>query len=366
MWKQLSSISFFILLLLSVENSFGQNNSNCQTAMSSYAFQQQSRGIARANSEANKLQLAKQILQGNCLSVPQVKELCSLFLEDLDRLEFAKLAYKKTVHQDQFYDVYDSFAYFSTVFRLHDFILEEKTGSPHHGGGTGNGGTITFPNYNYPNPLNYSGAKFCSNPLPNVDFMNFARQVARNQNDQSKRVACLQIVTSHCLSTTQMMKFSSLFSEENNKLSFLKQAYDAVYDVENFHSASQVLQSNYNQQDFQQFIRNKNNAGGGTNPNYGCQIDNVEIENIRNQIERQNFNSSKINLTKSLLRNKGKCFRVGQIRKILSLFTFENSKLEIAKFAYDYTNNTQNYAQLADLLQYTSSKRDFERFLENK
>ncbi|MFT5914234.1 MAG: hypothetical protein ACJAWV_000417 [Flammeovirgaceae bacterium] len=364
MKKQL--LSLLLLLVIFGGDCLAQNNSNCQTAMSSYAFQQKSRAIGRATSESNKLQLAKQLVQNNCVSVPQVKELCGMFLEDLDRLEFAKLAYKKTVHQDEFYDVYDSFAYFSTVFRLHDFILEEKTGSPHHGGGGGNGGTISFPNYNYPNPLNYSGAKFCSSPLQDIDFMNFAQQVKSNRNDNSKLTASLQIANSHCLSTAQMMKLSSILSEEQTKLNFLKQAYDAVYDVRNFHSASQVLQSSYNQQDFQRFIQSKNNGGGGSNPNYGCRIDNAEFATIKNQIERQNFNSSKINLAKSLLRNKGKCFVVSQVREILSIFSFENSKLEIAKFAYDFTNDTQNYAQLGVLLQYSSSKRDFEQFLESK
>ncbi len=263
--------------------------------------------------------------------------------------------------------MYDSFAYFSTVFRLHDFILEEKAGTPHNGGGGGgNGGSINFPSYNYPNPLNYAGVKFCATPLPETDFMNFAMQVAGNRNDQSKLIASLQIANSHCLSTAQMMKLSSIFSAEESKLNFLKQAYDAVYDVGNYHSASQVLQSSNNLQDFHQFIQNKGNGGGGLNPTYGCQLDNVEFENIKSKIERQNFNSSKINLAKSLLRNKGKCFMASQIREILQLFNFENSKLEMAKFAYDFTNDTQNYAQLAVLLQYSSSKQDFERFLESK
>ncbi len=368
MKKQLLPILCLLFLMVLGADCFAQNNSNCQTAMSSYVFQQSVRGIERANSEASKLQLAKQLVQNNCFSVPQVKEICVLFLEDLDRLEFAKLAYKKTIHQNEFYDVYDSFAYFSTVFRLHDFILEEKAGSPHYGGGIGNGGSVNFPNYNYPNPFNYAGVKFCANPLAEADFINFARQVAGSQNDQSKLIASLQIANSHCLSTAQMMKLSSVFSVEASKLNFLKQAYNAVYDAGNFHSASQVLQSNNNLQDFQRFIQNRGNGNGNgsINPIYGCHLDNVEFENIRSKIERQNFNSSRVNLTKSLLRNKGKCFTVPQTREILLLFNFENSKLEMAKFAYDFTNDTQNYGQLVDLLQYSSSKQDFERFLESR
>lgn len=335
--------------------------------MSTYAFQQKSREISRATSEVKKLELAKAVLQSNCLSVPQVKEICGYFLEDLDRFEFAKEAYKRTIDQDAFYDVYDSFAYFSTVFRLHDYILEEKAGNSHHSGGEGaDVGEIRFPDYNYPNPQSYVGTKYCSNPMEEADFMNQFRQIRSVVNEQTKLLASVQLANSHCLSTAHMMKLSIVFGSEENKLNFLKQSYDAVYDVGNFHSASQVLKSNYNQQDFQRFLQSKSNNNTNPNPTYGCQLDQVEFENIRSKIERQSFNTSKINVTKSLLRNKGKCFSLSQIRTIVMLFDLENSKLAIVKFAYDFANDTRNYNQLSNTLQYSMSREDFENFLNSK
>ena len=45
------------------------------------------------------------------------------------------------------------------------------------------------------------------------------------------------------------------------------------------------------------------------------------------------------------------------------LFTFENNRLEVAKYAYRKTVDKHNYFQLNEALTFSSSKDDLARFI---
>jgi hypothetical protein len=45
------------------------------------------------------------------------------------------------------------------------------------------------------------------------------------------------------------------------------------------------------------------------------------------------------------------------------LFTFENNRLEVAKYAYRKTADKQNYYQLNDALTFSSTKEELARFI---
>jgi hypothetical protein len=51
---------------------------------------------------------------------------------------------------------------------------------------------------------------------------------------------------------------------------------------------------------------------------------------------------------------------------ILQLFTFEDNKLELAKFAYDYCIDRENYYRVNDVFTFSSSKDELSRFLQGR
>lgn len=57
-----------------------------------------------------------------------------------------------------------------------------------------------------------------------------------------------------------------------------------------------------------------------------------------------------------------KCFTVSQIKSIVKTMSFENDKLEVAKYAYDYCIDKQNYYQLSDVFDFSSSTTDLMNF----
>jgi len=61
----------------------------------------------------------------------------------------------------------------------------------------------------------------------------------------------------------------------------------------------------------------------------------------------------------------GNFFTADQVKEMMSLFAFENNKLDIAKQAYSKTIDKENYHCVSDALNFKSSKEELARFIRS-
>lgn len=342
---------------------FAQNNRNCVTPISNYAFSQQFSMVSNRNGDAQKLAAAKNVAMNNCLSTAQVKQIAELFENDYNRLSFVQEAYKNTTDKDNFYEVYNSFMYFSTVFRLHDYVQSQKQGTVGNVEVTDpNNNQMTFPDIEYPDFRRYYGKTGCKNFPQNDDFMPMAERVYKERSEYRKLMVASGIVNSQCLLTAQAMKIASLLKTEDEKMTFLKRAYTKVYDPDNYRYAAQLFTSESKKKEIASMV------GGNIDivkEEPVCEVSANEFQGIKNQVKNESFNNTKVNLTKQILRSK-KCFTTNQIIDLLTLFSYSNSKLDIAKYAYDFTTDKQNYFKVANSFSFDSDKEEFLKFLKQK
>ncbi|UTW62607.1 DUF4476 domain-containing protein [bacterium SCSIO 12741] len=85
-------------------------------------FNSAKESIRSKSFEDSKFTMAKQIINANCMSSEQVKEVMGLFTYEDTRLDFAKLAYKKTSDPNNYYKVNDAFTFESSIEELNEFI----------------------------------------------------------------------------------------------------------------------------------------------------------------------------------------------------------------------------------------------------
>jgi hypothetical protein len=361
--KRLLFIAFWLIIISEVGAQTTPTLVNCNQPINNFAFQQRKREIQNQGSDAQKLTNTRQFLEGNCLSSLQVKELADLFQDDYSRLEFAKNAYLRTFDRPNFYEVYNSFQYFSTVFILHDYIAEIKMNQGNWNNNPNNNnprGALNFPNLIYPNHLDYAGARRCENPLNDNDFYRLAWEISNLPNENSKIDKMNALTSQNCMTTGQLMRLATLLANENNRLEFLKRAYNQVYDAGSYSQAVQVFSNQSNQQNLLAFLGI--NANNNFNP---CALTAQEFADVRGRISREPFNNSKLNLAKSLIRIK-KCFTAQQIKEIVKLFTFGKDQMDVAKFAYEFTTDTTNYYIISDVFTFASDREEFMKFVESK
>jgi hypothetical protein len=93
-------------------------------------------------------------------------------------------------------------------------------------------------------------------------------------------------------------------------------------------------------------------------------ISNDQFQRGVNSIKNESFSDSQMRIARQFTRSN--CLNVDQIITVIGLFSFEQSKLDYAKFAYDFCVDKGNYFMVNDAFTFSSSKDDLNKFLDSK
>ena len=132
------------------------------------------------------------------------------------------------------------------------------------------------------------------------------------------------------------------------------------------------------------------NGNGGWNPNYphnpgngypnpypqypnypptgnypiGNVMDNTSVQNLKTTMKNMTFDDSMLQVAKTALKNAA--VTTSQVGDLMSVFTFENNKLEFAKYAYDKTVDRHNYFQLYDDFTFNSNATELDKYIASR
>lgn len=115
-----------------------------------------------------------------------------------------------------------------------------------------------------------------------------------------------------------------------------------------------------------------NNSGGSgavTNPTVtgsrcASPMSSATFVKAKNSIENQGFDETKLKIAKQAI--SANCMSVSQIGEVMDSFGFEKTKLDFAKYAFDFTTDTQNYFELNDKFGFSSTVEELDSYLESK
>jgi len=119
-------------------------------------------------------------------------------------------------------------------------------------------------------------------------------------------------------------------------------------------SSSSMTQTNTSQPEV---MTTSPSASGCVNP-----ASDSDFSSIRSSIESKTFRDDKLTVFKQVLRSR--CFSTDQVKTMMSMFTYEDDKLEVAKLAYSKTVDQSNYYRINDAFTYSSSIDELNEFLE--
>ena len=104
----------------------------------------------------------------------------------------------------------------------------------------------------------------------------------------------------------------------------------------------------------------------GYNGPTGCDwpAEDTDIDKAIESIEGKSFEDSKMTLAKQIAKNK--CLTADQVMKVMMTFDFEASKLDFAKYAYDFTYDQGNYYVVNDAFGFELSMDELNDYLESR
>lgn len=98
----------------------------------------------------------------------------------------------------------------------------------------------------------------------------------------------------------------------------------------------------------------------------GCTfaMSNSDFSAAKASVNKQSFSDSKMKTAKQF--TKANCLSVNQIKEIMNLFSFDDDKLEYAKYAYDYCVDKNKYFMLAEEFSFSSSSDSLNDYIDGK
>ena len=81
-------------------------------------------------------------------------------------------------------------------------------------------------------------------------------------------------------------------------------------------------------------------------------------------IQGESFENSKLSTAKQITSKNYLC--VAQIAQICRLFSYEQTKLDFAKYAYQYCVDKNNYFQLNEVFTYSGSKDELKKYIDRR
>lgn len=109
-----------------------------------------------------------------------------------------------------------------------------------------------------------------------------------------------------------------------------------------------------------------NNGGynnGGYNNGYGRAVSYETFQSMKQSLRRESFENSRVTLARQMFDRNN--FESAQVREILQMFSFENNKLELAKYAYRNTVDKNNFYAVYDVFSFSSSRDELSRYINN-
>jgi hypothetical protein len=101
----------------------------------------------------------------------------------------------------------------------------------------------------------------------------------------------------------------------------------------------------------------------GYNGAIGCPwpMSDMDYGSAKQSISTKSFESDKLTIAKQVLGSN--CMTCAQIRDIMTMFSFEDSRLDFAKYAYGYVYDPGNYYKLNDAFQFSSSIDELNNYI---
>lgn len=98
------------------------------------------------------------------------------------------------------------------------------------------------------------------------------------------------------------------------------------------------------------------------NPNITVGMNPPSFQGLTQRIQRSSFDNNKVVLAKTAIRSNG--ISVSQLQQLLREFSFDSNRLDVAKYAYSFCVDKNNYFMLNNSFDFESNANDLMKFIQ--
>jgi hypothetical protein len=179
-----------------------------------------------------------------------------------------------------------------------------------------------------------------------------------------KILSAREMIRGHWLSSLQVKAIAARLPDDAARLDFAVAAYPRTLDPENFYEVYDAFAS------FSKVFRlhDRIRALAQTVPGVAESRPRVspgDLKNMIRSLRREPFEPTRMTVAKQIFTTSKGAFLSGQVKQILETFSFEPSRLELAKFAYRYTGDPENYFVVNEAFAFSPNRQELARYIES-
>lgn len=208
---------------------YDSGSSSCKTALTDKDMAYAVRLLKSVNDEERQMSYATSIVQNNCYTTAQLRQLLLTFPAEMDRLQIAKQAYLHLSDRENSAQLDPLFKYQSIKDGYAAFVEEQE------------------------NVIKQKSLR-CSQAIDGPGFEQICTRIKNSAYENEKLIAAKKSLVTVCLSTEQAQKLAAMFTHDRERLECLKYAYPVIVDKENAAKLANGFQFTETKQDFLKFI----------------------------------------------------------------------------------------------------------------
>lgn len=298
-------------------------------------------------SDENRENIAKYTIDRNYFRTNQVKLILDLFPHEESKLYMAKYAHSRVLDPDNYSVIVDLFTVEEHKHDLRFFLYGIQPPT-----------TTTSSNNQTSNTISTTS----NNAISEQELQQFLADLKAETFDDEKQSMAENKLNSSQLTTNQVKAILEEFRFEGTKLKIAKYAYPKVTDPDNYSTIVDEFTFNSNKDELRLLIRNSSPSRNNT-ANNGA-ISERDFQQFLKDLKKEKFDSRQQKMTKSKLDSH--YFTTNQINTILEEFSFEGTKLELAKHAHSRVLDPENYSIIVDSFTFGANKKELRLFINGQ
>jgi hypothetical protein len=186
----------------------------------------------------------------------------------------------------------------------------------------------------------------------------------RNEAQQLRRA--VELAARHRLSSLQVKAIAARLNDDGARLEFATAAYPLTVDPENYYEVYDAFKTFSKVMRLHDWIRERARPPGAPVVVVHETVSDEEARGIVQALRKESFDQTRDKLARQILSSSRKRFLAAQIKAMLKCFDFEATRLELAKFAYDYTLDREQYFQVNDALEFAGSRESLSQYIRTR
>ncbi|MDJ1482649.1 DUF4476 domain-containing protein [Cytophagaceae bacterium YF14B1] len=219
----------------------------------------------------------------------------------------------------------------------------------------------------------------------------------RSKPVEDVRVSTLrQAAKGRYLTIDQSVQLLRLLTVGEHRLETAKYLYDYSCERHNYFMVSQVLTTASHEREFNAFLEKKNPSVAQSRPvppvrqsgrprGYSSSASSAipqplpgytsdayapnaftdaEFEVLKSNVQQQSFSDTKLTIIQQAVKNRS--LSTAQDIELMNLMSFEQDKLKLAKWLYDFTYDQQNYYKVNAAFSFSSTVDELNKYLNSK